>query len=63
MKNQFLTIFIAVLFIFIDNPSAQSDYEIVQNFKIKYKEIEKNIKDAALLNELNAVVEKIDKLK
>ncbi len=63
MKNQFLTIFIAVLFIFIGNPSAQSDYEIVQNFKTKYQEIEKNIKDAASLNELNAVVAKIDQLK
>jgi hypothetical protein len=63
MKNQFLTIFVAVLFIFIANPSAQSDYEIVQNFKTKYLEIEKNIKDAALLNELNAVVAKIDQLK
>ena len=63
MKNQFLTIFVGVLFIFIDNPSAQSDYEIVQNFQTKYQEIEKNIKDAALLNELNAVVAKIDQLK
>ena len=63
MKNQFLTIFIAVLFIFIDNPSAQSDYEIVQNFKTKYQEIEKNIKDAALLNELNVVIAEIDQLK
>jgi hypothetical protein len=63
MKNQFLTIFVAVLFIFIANPSAQSDYEIVHNFKTKYEEIEKNIKDAALLNELNAVVAKIDQLK
>ena len=63
MKNQFLTIFVAVLFIFIGNPSAQSDYEIVQNFNTKYQEIEKNIKDAALLNELNAVVAKIDQLK
>jgi hypothetical protein len=63
MKNQFLTIFVAVLFIFIENPSAQSDYEIVQNFKTKCQEIEKNIKDAALLNELNAVVAEIDQLK
>jgi len=63
MKNQFLTIFIAVLFIFIGNPFAQSDYEIVQNFKTKYQEIEKNIKDAASLNELNAVVAAIDHLK
>jgi hypothetical protein len=63
MKNQFLIIFVAVLFIFIGNPSAQSDYEIVQNFKTKVQKIEKNIKDAALLNELNAVVAEIDQLK
>ncbi|MGB5849213.1 MAG: hypothetical protein WBH40_12040, partial [Ignavibacteriaceae bacterium] len=63
MKNQFLTIFVFVLLIFIDNPSAQSDYEIVQNFKTKYQEIEKNIKDATILNELNTVVAKIDQLK
>lgn len=63
MKNQFLTIFVAVLFIFVGNPSAQSDYEIVQNFKTKFQKIEKNIKDAALLNELTAEVAEIDKLK
>ncbi|MFC2119764.1 hypothetical protein ACFLQ4_01700 [Bacteroidota bacterium] len=63
MKNQFLIIFVAVLFIFIGNPSAQSDYEIVQNFITKCQEIEKNIKDAALLNELNVVIAEIDQLK
>ena len=63
MKNQFLKIFVAILFIFIGNPSAQSDYEIVQNFKTKYRKIEKKIKDASLLNELNAVVTEIDRLK
>ena len=63
MKNQFLKIFVAILFIFIGNPSAQSDYEIVQNFKAKYRKIEKKIKDASLLNELNAVVTEIDGLK
>jgi len=63
MKNHFLTIFVSVLFIFIGNPLAQSDYEIVQNFKTKYREINQNLKDAASLNELNAVSEKIDQLK
>jgi len=63
MRNQFLAILVAILFIFIGYPAAQSDYEIVQNFKTKYRKIEKKIKDAALLNELNAVVAEIDLLK
>jgi peptidoglycan hydrolase CwlO-like protein len=63
MKNRFLTIFVAVLFIFIGNPFAQSDYEIVQNFKTKYREIENNLKYSASLDELNAVSAKIDQLK
>lgn len=63
MRNQFLAILVAILFIFIRFPAAQSDYEIVQNFKTKYQKIEKKIKDAALLNELNAVVAEIDLLK
>jgi len=63
MKSQFLKTIIVVLITFTTDVFAQSDYEIVQNFKTKYQEIEKNIKDAALLNELNAVVAKIDQLK
>jgi len=63
MRNQFLAILVAILFIFIGYPAAQSDYEIVQNFKTKYQKIEKKINDAALLNELNAVVAEIDLLK
>ena len=63
MKNQFLKTFVALLFIFIGHPSAQSDYDTVQNFKTKYREIEKNIKDAASLDELNAVAAEIDNLK
>ncbi len=42
---------------------AQSDYKIVQNFKAKHQEIEKQIKDATSLEELNAVVTGIDQLK
>jgi len=42
---------------------AQSDYEIVQDFKAKYQEIEKQIKDTLSLEELNTVVAAIDQLK
>jgi hypothetical protein len=42
---------------------AQSDYEIVQDFKAKYQEIEKQIKDTLSLEELNTVVAMIDQLK
>ena len=42
---------------------AQSDYEIVQDFKEKYQEIEKQIKDTLSLEELNTVVAAIDQLK
>jgi peptidoglycan hydrolase CwlO-like protein len=52
-----------MLIVFTNSAFAQSDYEIVQNFKTLYQEIEKNIKIASSLNELNAIVAKIDKFK
>lgn len=42
---------------------AQSDYEIVQNFKLKIKEIETNIKNAASLDDLNSYAEDIENLR
>ena len=47
----------------VQSSFAQSDYEIVQEFKAKYQEIEKQIKDTLSLEELNAVVARIDQLK
>ena len=42
---------------------AQSDREIVDNFKADYKVIEKGIKDATSLVELEMIVDKINSLK
>jgi nucleoid DNA-binding protein len=42
---------------------AQSDYEIVQAFKQKYKELEESINAASSLEELNAVVANIDRFR
>ncbi|MBT8383858.1 MAG: hypothetical protein KJO59_16090, partial [Ignavibacteria bacterium] len=65
MKKNRLTkpavIFLA--FLFTSTSIAQSDYEIVQDFKAKYQEIEKQIKDTLSLEELNTVVAMIDQLK
>jgi len=47
MKKRFIIKFSIILFslMFAQQSFAQSDYEIVQNFKAKYQEIEKQIKD------------------
>lgn len=65
MKNNFIIkLLIVFLIIIISHTSfAQSDYEIVQNFKAKYQKIERQIKDASTLEELNVVVAVIDQLK
>jgi len=65
MKKRFIIKFSIILFslMFAQQSFAQSDYEIVQNFKAKYQEIEKQIKDTLSLEELNAVVTSIDQLK
>ena len=63
-KRIYLTpVVIFLLLIFTQPGFAQSDYEIVQNFKAKHQKIEKQIKDATSLEELNAVVIGIDQLK
>ncbi|NWF50312.1 MAG: hypothetical protein HXY49_07205 [Ignavibacteriaceae bacterium] len=64
MKNRIalLVSFIVLIFGFADQSFSQSDYEIVQNFKSQYKQIEQAIKDATSLNELNNISEKIDLL-
>jgi hypothetical protein len=61
MKKLFLTPLL-VLFI-ISNITAQSDYEIVQNFKARYQQLEQQIKNAVSLDELNAVAGEIERLK
>lgn len=65
MKKRFILKLSIILlsFLFAQSSLAQSDYEIVQNFKAKYQEIEKQIKDTLSLEELNTVVAAIDQLK
>ncbi|WP_337865329.1 hypothetical protein [Ignavibacterium sp.] len=61
MKSKFLITFI--LLIFIANLQSQSDYEIVQSFKVRYQQLEQQIKNAVTLDELNAVTGEIERLK
>lgn len=61
MKN-FIFISLTILFI-TSNLSAQSDYEIVQNFKNKYQQFEQQIKNAVTLEELNALTGEIERFK
>ncbi|RLC50106.1 MAG: hypothetical protein DRI23_07755, partial [Candidatus Cloacimonadota bacterium] len=65
MKKRFIIKLSIILFslMFVQSSIAQSDYEIVQNFKTKHQEIKKQIKDATSLEELNTVVAGIDQLK
>jgi len=65
MKKRFIIKLSIILLslMFAQSAFAQSDYEIVQNFKAKYQEIEKQIKDTLSLEELNKVVAAIDQLK
>jgi hypothetical protein len=42
---------------------AQSDYEIVQKFKQRYHQIEKDIQSADSLTELNSLIVEIDRLR
>lgn len=61
MKN-FIFISLTILFI-TSSLSAQSDYEIVQNFKNKYQQFEQQIKNAVTLEELNALTGEIERFK
>lgn len=61
MKSKF--IIPLILIIFIANLQAQSDYEIVQSFKVRYQQLEQQIKNAVTLDELNAVTGEIERLK
>ncbi len=59
-KTIFPTIVVALFCSLSHQLLAQSDYEIVQTFKQKYRELEESIKTANNLEELNSVVAKID---
>lgn len=65
MKSNYFINSILLLFVFgfISSAFAQSDREIVDKFKAEYTSIEKSIKDATTLQELNLVLDKITMLK
>lgn len=65
MKSNYLTHFFILFIVFgiCNSIFAQSDKEIVDKFKAEYTSIEKSIKDATTLQELNLVFDKITMLK
>jgi len=65
MKSNYLigTLILLLTIGFISSLFAQSDREIVDKFKAEYISIEKSIKDATTLQELNLVLDKITILK
>jgi len=65
MKNNYLTKLLLSLIVlgFTSSIFAQSDREIVDKFKAEYTSIEKSIKDATTLQELNLVLDEITMLK
>lgn len=65
MKTHNLKTTAIILFILLTSNliTAQSDYEIVQNFKAQYKQIEESIKNAGGLDDCFAIENEIIKLK
>lgn len=64
MKKNIFNFFLLILFLGFLNPLfAQSDREIVDNFKKEYSKIESEIKNATTLDELNAVINQINNFK
>jgi len=62
-NNTLASLVIIFIFGFIQTTRSQSDYEIVQNFKVKLEEIKAQINDAASLDELKIVSASIERLK
>lgn len=58
-------IFFGVLLMYLlsSHMFAQSDYEALQNFKSRYKQIEEAIKNASSLDEYDSIVERVDNLR
>ncbi|AFH47911.1 Hypothetical protein IALB_0199 [Ignavibacterium album JCM 16511] len=59
-KYILINLFIALI---ASNVFAQSDYEIVQNFKNRYQQFEQQIKNAVTLEELNSLTGEIERFK
>lgn len=62
MKKYIFIINVMVALI-ASNLFAQSDYEIVQNFKNRYQQFEQQIKNAVTLEELNSLTGEIERFK
>lgn len=56
-------IFLIILFVLSNQVFAQSDYEIVRNFKQKFVQLEKSINSAKTFEELNSLVTNIDRFR
>jgi hypothetical protein len=63
VKTIFPTVIVSILCSLPHQLLAQSDYEIVQEFKNKYKQLEESINSANNLEELNSVVAQIDRFR
>ena len=62
MKNQFL-LAVLIMLLFSICVSAQSDYEIVQDFKSKIGQLEQRLLDAVTMEEINTIAKDIELLK
>ena len=62
-KTNFILSLITILIFTCSTNFAQQDYQIVQNFKEKQKEILQSIKDANTVENLNQIQAQIDQLK
>ena len=56
-------ILLLILFVLNNQVFAQSDYEIVKNFKQKFAQVEKSINSAKTFKELNSLVTNIDRFR
>lgn len=57
------TLIVLQICVLVHPVMAQSDYELVQSFKQKYKQLEESINSANSIEELNSVVTDIDRLR
>lgn len=62
MKNQFL-LAVLIMLLFSICVSAQSDFEIVQDFKSKIGQLEQRLLDAVTMEEINTIAKDIELLK
>ncbi|MEP0860934.1 MAG: hypothetical protein HRF52_05810 [Ignavibacterium sp.] len=61
--KKYIFIINVIVALIASNLVAQSDYEIVQNFKNRYQQFEQQIKNAVTLEELNSLTGEIERFK